>query len=155
MICTAFWHGLRASEVVGRKGLLGKQINNGHIYVQRLKGSMFTKQPLISHIDPLLDERAGLEKLALEVGLNNRMFNIGRKMLWVIMQEAGKKAGIDKDLCHFHILKHSTAMNARKAGMEIEDLKQYMGHKSGSSTMEYLKVDDSEASKAFSAAMGV
>src|SRR5262249_36670078 len=48
---------------------------------------------------------------------------------------------------HPHVLKHSIAMDMiREAG--IENTRVYLGHKSGASTMEYLKPNDDEASAA-------
>ncbi|MGE0407457.1 MAG: tyrosine-type recombinase/integrase, partial [Candidatus Korobacteraceae bacterium] len=48
MILVAFWHGLRASEVTK---LERSQIADGFLTVQRLKGSLKTTQPLVSHED--------------------------------------------------------------------------------------------------------
>ena len=56
MILVGYWHGLRASEVVG---LTAGSIVDGHITVARLKGSLKTCQPLVKHADPLLDEATG------------------------------------------------------------------------------------------------
>ena len=39
MILTGFWHGLRCSEIVKMRGT---QIRDGHLTVQRLKGSLKT-----------------------------------------------------------------------------------------------------------------
>ena len=53
---------------------------------------------------------------------------------------------------HPHILKHTIALQTiHSAG--IENVRQYLGHKSMSSTGAYLKVTDSEASTAISHAL--
>jgi len=64
MILTGFWHGLRCSEIVKMRGT---QIQDGHMTVQRLKGSLKTTQPLVSNADPLLDEKTAMEQRAQPV----------------------------------------------------------------------------------------
>ncbi len=64
MILTGFWHGLRCSEIVKMRGT---QIRDGHLTVQRLKGSMKTTQPLISNADPLLDEKTAMDAYSGDV----------------------------------------------------------------------------------------
>ena len=39
------------------QGLTPEAVRDGYITIQRLKGSQRTKQPLIQHEDPLLNER--------------------------------------------------------------------------------------------------
>jgi integrase len=64
------------------------------------------------------------------------------------MQRAGAAAGLPKHKCHPHSLKHSCAMLAIKK-IGIESVRQYLGHKSLSSTGAYLRVSDGEASAEF------
>ena len=61
MIATTFWHGLRASEAIT---ITGKNIRDGYLTVERLKGSEKTTQPLISHNEPLLNYKDALIKRA-------------------------------------------------------------------------------------------
>jgi site-specific recombinase XerD len=62
-------------------------------------------------------------------------------------------AGIAKRNAHPHILKHSIAMQSiGNAG--IENVRQYLGHKSLSSTGAYLIVDDLTAAARVTAAAG-
>src|ERR1019366_6059139 len=60
MILMAYRHGLRASEVCGIK-LADVDLKSGSISIRRLKGSLFTVQPIYQHRgQPLLDETAAL-----------------------------------------------------------------------------------------------
>ena len=156
MILVAFWHGLRASEVVGPKGIAGNQIQGGYITVQRLKGSMETTQKLIVHAEPLLSEREPLEALAASLG-KDKLFPIQRQHFWTLVKRYGAAAGIvnygSKNRSHPHILKHSIAMQTIKSA-GIENVRQYLGHVSMSSTGAYLKVSDDEASEAIALAAG-
>ena len=151
MMLVAFSHGLRASEVIS---LTFNDIQDGRIVVQRLKGSRRTDQPLLSSDNPLLDERNEIIEYARGKEGNQRLFNLTRGTFWRVMQRHSATAGIPKRKAHPHVLKHTIAMQIiGPAG--IENTRQYLGHKSGASTMEYLKVTDEEASRAVGAALRV
>ena len=143
LILTAYSHGLRASEVVN---LTDQNIRDGFLTVQRLKGSMRTCQPLVRSADPLYDE-SPLEKMT------GRLFPVSRTTFWRIVQRAGRAAGLPQHLLHPHCLKHSIGMHTIKTA-GIENVRQYLGHRSMASTGAYLRVDDDAASKAIAAAMG-
>lgn len=152
ILLVSFTHGLRVSEIVGKDGLTAANVQDGFLTVQRLKGSMKTVQQLRYTVDPLFDEKTALEAWCREHP-SGALFPISRKRAWQIVQELGKAAAIPKHLCHHHILKHTLAMlTIGKAG--IENVRQMLGHKSISSTGEYLKVDDDVATKAAFAALG-
>lgn len=135
-------------------GLKPESFEDGAVVVKRLKRSHKTTQPFIADdSDPLLDERVAIALLLKNAKPGKPFFPITRIRFWQIMQQYGRLAHIPRRLAHPHILKRSLGMqNIKKAG--IENLRVYMGHKSGASTMEYLKVDDDQASKAMAVAMG-
>ena len=144
MILVAFWHGLRASEVTG---LTATSIQDGYLTVARLKGSMKTTQALVSHEDPLFDERAALVEFASKSTPGQPIFGIKRGHFWRLVKRYARAAGIPEHKAHPHILKHSIAMQTiQTAG--VENVRQHLGHKSLSSTGAYLRVDDEEASAA-------
>jgi len=148
MILTGFWHGLRASEVTG---LTKSSIRDGHLTIQRLKGSLKTTQPLVSHDNPLLDEKSALTAFIADLPARTKLFDVSRIQFWRLFQEYGKTAGIPSHKRHCHVLKHSIAMaTIREAG--IENVRQYLGHKSIASTGAYLRVNDQQASAAIQAA---
>ena len=150
MILVGFWHGLRASEVVG---ITAASIADGHLTVARLKGSNKTVQPLVGHADPLLDEALGLVEYTSGMHSNQKLFPISRVQFYRLFRRYAIAAGIPARNAHPHILKHSIAMQSIGiAG--IENLRQYLGHKSLSSTGAYLVVDDSTAAARVAAAMG-
>lgn len=151
MILVAFSHGLRASEVTS---LQRDAVKDGHITVARKKGSLRTVQPLISDAEPLLDEQKGLVDFTLNLRGNQKLFPICRQHFWRLMQRYAAEAGIPARKRHPHVLKHTIAMQViHSAG--IENVRKYLGHKSMSSTGEYLKVSDAAASAAVSHALKV
>lgn len=149
MILVAYWHGLRASEVVG---LTVDSVAGGFITVQRLKGSLKTVQPLMEHSDPLFDEKKSVIEFTRGMHGNQRVFPVTRVRFWQIMQECGRAAALPEHRRHPHVLKHTIAMRAIEAG--IEHARQWLGHKSMSSTGEYLRVSDDQAALAVAKAGG-
>ena len=151
MILVAFAHGLRATEVIQ---LTRKNFHDGHLIVQRLKGSQLTEQPLIEHENPLLNEKKFLSEYLLKLGPKERLFKVTRQRFWQLMQEYGKAAGIAPHKRHPHTLKHSIG-SQMIASAGIENTRQYLGHTTIASTGEYVKVSDEQASKAARHALGV
>ena len=148
-ILVGFWHGLRVSEIIGFTPVA---VRDGYITIQRLKGSLKTTQPLVAHAEPLLDERDALTRLAAQSEAGKPVFRLSRQRFWKIMQMHCKTAGIPEHKAHPHVLKHTIAMQTIKSA-GIENVRQYLGHKSISSTGAYLKVDDDQASQAIAGAI--
>lgn len=149
MILVAYSHGLRATEVTR---IQRDDLADGCITVVRLKGSLKTVHPLVADTDRLLDERSALLAFAAKLHGKQRLFPVTRQHFWRLVQRYAKAAGIPERKRHPHVLKHSIAMQTiHKAG--IENVRQYLGHRSMSSTGAYLKVSDAEAASAIGAAL--
>jgi integrase/recombinase XerD len=148
MFLVAYWHGLRASEVVS---LERGAIANGCLTVHRLKGSDTTTQPLVEDPEPLLNERAALETLARTTPPFSPIFPFSRVHYFRLFRKYAKRAGLPEHKWHPHTLKHSVARHHIRE-MGIENMRKYLGHKSMASTGEYLKVTDEEASAALARA---
>ena|SRR5918911_4313035 len=151
MILFAYWHGGRATEVVT---LTAGCIEDGFVTLRRLKGSNTTIQPLMTHADPLLNERDALLNFIGGMHSEQRIFSVSRTTFWRRMKQYGRTAGVPAHLITPHSLKHSIAMHSiRLAG--IENTRVWLGHKNISSTGEYLKVTDAEAAAAIAQATRV
>lgn len=151
MILVAFWHGLRASELVGIKG---SDVCDGFLTVQRLKGSLRTVQALVAHGESLLSERDALMEWARQSSGNQRLFKVSRRQFHRLVQRYSKAAGIPEHKAHPHILKHSLAMQMiDKAG--IHKTRQRLGHKSIASTGAYLRESDSDVDAVVVDAVGL
>jgi integrase/recombinase XerD len=149
MFLVAYTHALRASELLS---LTAKNIENGHLVVQRLKGSLRTIQPLLTNRDPLFDERNALIEWAKKSNPGDPIFSVTRQRFWQLVREYGNAIGIARHKLHPHSFRHSCALHSiKKAG--VENVRQYLGHRSMSSTGEYLRVSDEEASAAVTKAL--
>jgi site-specific recombinase XerD len=83
---------------------------------------------------------------------NQTLFPITRRQFGRIFERHCLSALIPRHLAHPHILKHTLAMQTiHSAG--IENVRQYLGHKSISSTGAYLKVSDAAASSKIQSAL--
>lgn len=149
MLLVAFNHGLRVSEVTN---IRGGDIRDGYLTVKRLKGSLKTIQPFVRHEDPAFNEAPGLEELARTIARDERIFPMTPDGVAKLMQRTGTKIGIPRHKLFPHNLKHSIA-HATIKGAGIENVRQWLGHKSIASTGEYLRVTDDSAARAITGAL--
>jgi integrase len=145
LILLSFNHGLRVSEVLS---LTESNFKDGSLTIQRLKGSCKTSQKLLPN------EAAALAEYVI-TDPAGRLFPICRKTAWAHIKALGVSAGIDSIKCFPHALKHTTGKMGLKGCMTLPELQTYLGHKSGASTMAYLREDDETASAAFAKVMGI
>ena len=161
MILLAYRHGLRASEVCGlRLGDVDQKASA--VTVARLKGSMLTVQPLYAHRgQPLLDEQAALRAWLREreADGSNYLFTsqkggkLHRSAFFRAFQSIAAAAGLPVELRHPHVLKHSLASHLVAGNVNLALVKQCLGHRSISSTMQYVGVTDAQAAQAAGAAL--
>jgi integrase len=151
MFLVAFWHGLRASEVVGKTGLTAGSFyeRDGELWIraERGKGSMPAEHVVFEHPEPMLDELAALRAF-LPKAAKGPLFPISRRQFHRLMVRHGRAAGIPRHLCHPHVLKHSIAMfMLHELDLKVDEVQAHLGHLSMSSTGAYLKLRGDEASR--------
>jgi type 1 fimbriae regulatory protein FimB len=62
-----------------------------------------------------------------------------------------REAGIAKEKAHPHTLRHTCAVNLLQAGATVYDVKESLGHRSESSSFEYLKLSNPDRDQRLSA----
>jgi integrase len=141
-ILVSVMHGLRVSELIN---LRGHDIQDGRIIVYRLKGSNRTVQPL--HPD--------LGRLAELAAQNpeSLLFPFSRQYADQMMKRYCRKAGLHRGLAHVSALKHTCALFIWNRTQSLGGLQNYLGHKSSSSSVVYLR--ESDGSKAAAAIASV
>lgn len=147
MITLAFNHGLRISETLS---LTRANFKGGYLIIQRLKGSEKTVQKVLPDEQALLANYIGTL-----TGSDEKLFPISRQAAWKMMKKLGLRNGVPAHKCSNHALKHTCAIAGLRGGMKINEVQKRLGHKSGASTMMYLKIDDETADRAFEKAMGL
>ncbi len=156
MILLAYRHGMRASEICGLR-LADVDLKTESITVERLKGSLVTVQPTYGHKgQPLLDERKALRAWLRERSDDGSAYlftsqkggRLSRVQFFRIFQAIAETAGLPAGKRHPHVLKHSLASHLVAANVNLALVKQSLGHRSISSTMQYVGTTDDQAAEA-------
>lgn len=151
MILVAYWHGLRASEVIA---IMRDDIRDGFLTVHRLKGSNKTVQPLMASENPLLNEAVSLIEFASKRPMNQPIFKMCRSNFFKRFRDHARTAGVPAHKQHPHVLKHTIAMQiVHDAG--VENTRIWLGHRSLASTGEYVKPSEADAAHAIKTAVGL
>jgi integrase len=167
MLCVAFHHGLRVTEVIQLR--LADSINwkDRTITVKRLKGSMTTTQPLMemrgkpalsevqaikTYLKSRIEDGSGMlftgQKGSLTRWTLTRMFRSYCEQVSADRVSRGF-APIAQNAMHFHSIKHSIASLLASRVDNIFIVKTLLGHAAISSTMVYCSPDQKlAASKA-------
>jgi integrase/recombinase XerD len=137
--------GGRASEVAGieREDIR----ENGALVKLRGKGNKERMVPLgerarsvlrkyVSELRPTLDPDNKHKRLLLSV----RGRPVTRHTLWRIVNHAGEKAGITKNV-YTHLLRHSFATHLLEGGADLRSVQELLGHANLTTTQRYTHVD--------------
>jgi integrase len=161
MVLVAYRHGLRASEVCGLK-LADIDLKPGSISIRRLKGSLSQVQPLYQHRgQPLLDEMAALRTWLKTRPADGSDFlftsqkggRLDRTQFFRIFRTYAETAGLPPEKRHPHVLKHSLASHLAAGNVNLALIRQALGHRSITSTMQYVGTSDGQAAEAAQAAL--
>lgn len=75
-----------------------------------------------------------------ELFLSMRGKAISRKMVWVLVKEHAKRAGIEKNVSP-HLLRHSFATHLLMGGADVRSVQEMLGHADVSATQIYTHVE--------------
>lgn len=134
MILVAYSHGLRASEVVA---ITRDDIKDGHLDTERLKGSEQTRERLLEHENPLLNERSALFAFIAKAKPKQRLFPMTRRQFGRIVARHAATAGLPKHKRHPHMLKHTMGAEIYEKTKDLRLVKAWLGHKRESSSLIY------------------
>ncbi len=161
MLLLTFRHALRSQEVRQLK-LADVDVQNGTLAINRVKGSKDSVQTLDRHkgehlLDSVLAVRLWLKERqedgsqvlfpSQKGGMMTRM-QLGR-----IFKKYALAAGINSDLAHPHILRHSLCTVMAEQHADVYAIQQRAGHKNISNTMIYTHISDQQAGDACKSAL--
>jgi integrase/recombinase XerD len=137
MFIVAYHRGLRASETA-KLQLADVRLKDERIQITRCKGSASGEFHLCSS-----ESRSIKSWLKVRGTLPGPLFltrcntGISQQMQDKLMKRYGALAGIPRDKCHIHTLKHTCATHLLARGESLEDVKDHLGHRSIKSTEGY------------------
>ncbi len=141
MMMLTYRHGLRVSELVAIR-LKDIDFNIGRIFVQRVKGSLSTHQPIDG--DELRAIRAWLrERETFPNADSNYLFlsergPLTRQAINYLVRQIGKRAKLAFDV-NPHMLRHSTGFYLANRGYDTRLIQDYLGHKNITHTVRYTR----------------
>lgn len=145
----AYHRGLRASEV---RLMETGHVQRGRIYTTRLKNGVSNWYVATEREDKALRAwmrvrtRLKIESKALFISSRRRP--ISRQQLDVLIKAYGKEAGIPQEKCHFHVLRHTSAMTLlNQCEARIEEVQDHLGHVDIRNTMIYARLGDKRREK--------
>jgi type 1 fimbriae regulatory protein FimB len=141
LLLVGYRHGLRVSELVGLR-LDQVRLDEGRIWVKRLKGSLDTDQPMqgdtLRALRVWLRERALMRWHDLPWLFISERGSMSRKAVNYLIAEAAKKAGLPH--VHPHMLRHSCGYYLANKGTNTRLIQDYLGHKNIQHTVRYTRI---------------
>jgi integrase len=140
MFRVAYHRGLRASEL-GKLQVSDYRAKEERLQVRRLKGSRSGEFHLTNKEMKAL--RSWLKIRGDKPGPlfpSRRGKGISQQMLDVLMKRYGDRAGIPAEKRHMHSLKHSCGTHLLARGLNIEDVRDHLGHVNIQNTLIYAQI---------------
>lgn len=150
LLVIQFWSGLRISEVLAIKG---RDVCDGQLHVRRLKRSLPTTHCLHLDDDAIFDSSPLLD--LAESAPNARLFDFTPQWVNRLLKRYALEAGIHPAKCHTHVLKHSICMALWDSLKDLSAIQDWVGHKSASSTLVYMRHDARAKAQAAVAGMSI
>ena len=146
--------GLRASEIrLIRIGDYDPQ--RQQIYCKRLKHSCSNTLRIIDdHVLQALDLwykcriQQSYDTDALFI--SNKGNPISRKQLDVLTKKYCRNTSIPADKHHFHVLKHTRAVQLADLGVNVQDIQWWLGHKKIENTLIYMQFTTAQQNRLYS-----
>jgi integrase len=91
--------------------------------------------------EPMFDLSPLVDLAALR-GPGKLFGGLTRQYMDLMLKKYGRLVGIHKDLCHFHVMRHSIAMVIWDATQRPGAITTFLGHKDPSSAYQYLAEND-------------
>lgn len=147
LFATIYHYGLRVSEAA-LLHLKDVDIDQGRIFIHRVKSGMGGERPLFSNTTQVL--KAYME-VRLPTGsplFTGRQGGLSRQRIQQLFREYIHKAGLDEQFT-VHSLRHSIATHLLEAGQGIEFVRDHLGHVNIQNTLIYAKLTDRRREKVF------
>jgi integrase len=141
MVLLAYRHGLRVSELINVR-VADLDLDTGHLFVRRLKGSLSTNHPLDG--DEIRALRRWLRRRVNAPCCNSPLVFLSergpmtRQAFNYICAEIGERAKVPIRM-HPHVLRHSCGFALANKGSDTRVLQDYLGHRNINHTTIYTR----------------
>lgn len=144
---------LRASEI-GLISIDDYYPKTNEIYIKRLKGSQnntiqVVNPDVLSALNEYYELRMNMNIRSKSLFVSQKGTPINRRTLDLIMKKYCEGTHIPIGKRHFHVLKHTRAMELVNEECPIQDVQWYLGHRSITNTMIYLTFTSTAKRKLF------
>lgn len=140
LICMCFIHGCRVSEI-RRWRLSDIDLQNGNVFVHRLKNGFSTIHPLYARERKALTEWLEVRKHyrgaeSEWLFLSNRGNKLSRQRIYWLLRNYSEAANLDVH-AHPHMLRHGCGFALADKGVDTRLIQDYLGHKNIQHTVLY------------------
>jgi site-specific recombinase XerD len=147
-------YGLRRGEAAA---LRLDSLSEGRIWIARLKGGVSSDYPVHPSTRRLLwaylAVRGESESPYLLVTRQSRNQPISASLIALQFRTYAVKADLPLDRRHVHVFRHSIAVHLMNAGLDIADVRDWLGHQSLSSTLVYAQITGKRRAEAYERAL--
>jgi type 1 fimbriae regulatory protein FimB len=130
LLLVGYRHGLRVSELVGVR-LDHVRLEEGKLWVKRLKGSLDTDQPMqgevLRAVRQWLRDRKTMRGESLPWLFISERGPMSRKAVNYLIAQAGERAGLPH--VHPHMLRHTCGYALANKGLDTRLIRDYLGHR--------------------------
>lgn len=141
-------NGLRCSELIELKSQDVKDKKIKVIGKGDKERKIFFNDNTLNLIQNWLQDREKINTEEECLFVNDKGKKLSRQLLDILIKEYGELAGINKNKCHIHALRHTFAMLEIKNGCDIYKLQKLLGHSDLKTTEIYAHLDDESLSEA-------
>lgn len=116
----------------------------GEIYCRREKGSLNNTIKIIDRdvkniLEDYYRQRISMDTDSKYLFISQRGTPISRKTLDWLIKKMCSQTSIPSDKWHFHVLRHTRAVELADAGLDIKEVQWWLGHKNIANTMIYMQ----------------
>jgi integrase len=131
-------HGLRVNETLA---IRGKDVQNGKLFIQRLKNSRATLQSLREDSSDVLFDESPLIRLAATCAPDEYLFKFSQWTANRWLKTYGAQVGLHPKQLHCHVFKHCTGRILWEQTRDLNCVQDGLGHKAQASSLVYLRRD--------------
>ena len=147
LFATIYHYGLRVSEATLLQ-VADADLERGRIRIQRVKSGLGGERPLFSNTAQLIREYLAVRLPTGTALFTGRQGNLQRQRIQQLFHQYAQRAGLGEEFT-VHSLRHSIATHLLEAGMDIEYVRDHLGHVNIQNTALYARITNRRREQVF------